>query len=131
MPMNLGLGALSLYYAKASMRRSALNFCYTVGWRLPCIRALSSLQPVILVYHRVSKRDNNSGLDTKTFEKQILFLQQHFQIVSPNLIQNRRRPLDRIQIFLTFDDGFRNQAEVVAPILRRHNVPAMFFISSR
>jgi peptidoglycan/xylan/chitin deacetylase (PgdA/CDA1 family) len=34
-------------------------------------------------------------------------------------------------VLLTFDDGFRNNAEVVAPILRRHGVPAVFFVSSR
>jgi peptidoglycan/xylan/chitin deacetylase (PgdA/CDA1 family) len=32
---------------------------------------------------------------------------------------------------VTLDDGFRNQAEIAAPVLRRHQVPAMFFISSR
>ena len=32
---------------------------------------------------------------------------------------------------LTFDDGFGNNAEVVAPILRKYRVPALFFVSSR
>jgi peptidoglycan/xylan/chitin deacetylase (PgdA/CDA1 family) len=34
-------------------------------------------------------------------------------------------------VLLTFDDGFRNNAEVAAPILRKHRVPAVFFVSSR
>ncbi len=36
-----------------------------------------------------------------------------------------------MRLALTFDDGFRNNAEVVAPILRRYGVPALFFISNR
>jgi peptidoglycan/xylan/chitin deacetylase (PgdA/CDA1 family) len=32
------------------------------------------------------------------------------------------------EVALTFDDGLRNQAEVVAPLLRRHRVPATFFL---
>ena len=34
-------------------------------------------------------------------------------------------------VLLTFDDGLRNNAEVVAPILRRLDTPAVFFVSSR
>jgi peptidoglycan/xylan/chitin deacetylase (PgdA/CDA1 family) len=34
-------------------------------------------------------------------------------------------------VLLTFDDGFRNNAETVAPILRRYEIPALFFVSSR
>jgi peptidoglycan/xylan/chitin deacetylase (PgdA/CDA1 family) len=34
-------------------------------------------------------------------------------------------------VALTFDDGFRNNAEVVVPILKRYSVPGLFFIASR
>ena len=32
---------------------------------------------------------------------------------------------------MTFDDGFRNNAEVAVPILRKYRVPAVFFVCSR
>ena len=32
---------------------------------------------------------------------------------------------------LTFDDGYREMAEIIAPILKRKGVPAIFFITSR
>ena len=35
------------------------------------------------------------------------------------------------RILLTFDDGLRNNAEVVAPILRKYDIPAVFFVCSR
>ena len=34
-------------------------------------------------------------------------------------------------MLLSFDDGMRNNATVVAPILRRHRIPALFFVCSR
>ncbi|MFC1664584.1 polysaccharide deacetylase family protein, partial [Pseudomonadota bacterium] len=42
---------------------------------------------------------------------------------------NRGIPLPSNAMFLSFDDGLREQVEVVAPILSRKGVPATFFIT--
>jgi len=102
-----------------------------VGWRFPLIRAISSRQPVILLYHGVPPEGRGTIVDGKVFDQHIGFLKQYFELVSPDDLGKKRRVLDKIRVALTFDDGFRNNAEVVAPILRRHRVPAMFFICSR
>jgi len=102
-----------------------------IGWRSPWIRALSSYRPVILLYHGVLDQRNVTDIDAKTFEMHILLLRRHFEIVSLTSIQGKRKVLARIRVVLTFDDGFRNNAEIVAPILRKHNVPATFFVCSR
>jgi peptidoglycan/xylan/chitin deacetylase (PgdA/CDA1 family) len=80
---------------------------------------------VICLYHGVPKE--NSAV----FEQHVLFLKRHFDLASPADFENQRARSQRIRVLLTFDDGFRNHAEVVAPILRRHNVPAIFFVPSR
>jgi peptidoglycan/xylan/chitin deacetylase (PgdA/CDA1 family) len=103
----------------------------TFGWRFPLVRVVSSYRPVILIYHSVPSTGDGTFIDGKVFEQHILFLEQHFEFVSPNHLGKNRRAWDRIQVLLTFDDGFRNHAEVAAPILRRHNVPAIFFVCSR
>ena len=41
-----------------------------------------------------------------------------------------RRPLVSYAMALTFDDGYRTQVTAVAPVLRRHGVPAMVFVST-
>lgn len=41
-----------------------------------------------------------------------------------------RRPLVPYAMALTFDDGYRTQVSAVAPVLRRHGVPATVFIST-
>ncbi|HUB86605.1 MAG TPA: polysaccharide deacetylase family protein [Verrucomicrobiae bacterium] len=43
---------------------------------------------------------------------------------------NGNRPLPKRSFLLSFDDGFREMAEIVAPILKRKGVPAIFFVNS-
>jgi len=101
-----------------------------LSYRPPFVRALSSRFPLALLYHSVPRR-NGAGMDEGAFERQLLFLKQYCDFVTQEELGERRKPLDRIQVVLTFDDGMRNHATVVAPILRRHKVPAQFFVCSR
>ncbi len=101
------------------------------GWKLPYLRLLSSRKTVILVYHGIPKEPHGSQLGSSEFEQHILFLKQHFELVPPQRFQKKRKAFGRPRVLLTFDDGFRNHADVVAPILRKHATPALFFISSR
>ncbi len=87
--------------------------------------------PSVLLYHGVPRTGRCGEVDAARFETQVLFLKRHFAFIHPDQVGTRRAFNARIQLLLTFDDGFRNNAEVVAPILRRNRVPAIFFISSR
>jgi peptidoglycan/xylan/chitin deacetylase (PgdA/CDA1 family) len=82
------------------------------------------------LYHGVPVRERG-GIPGSVFEQHILFLKQHCQFVPADDVDRRRTPLEKPRIVLTFDDGFRNNADVVAPILRKHGIPALFFVSSR
>jgi peptidoglycan/xylan/chitin deacetylase (PgdA/CDA1 family) len=98
--------------------------------RIPGGRLVAPRTPVILLYHGVpaSADDDMCGA---VFDEHLAFLKQHCEFVPPTHVEERRRPSDRLRVVLTFDDGFRNNAEVAAPILRRHGVPALFFVTSR
>jgi peptidoglycan/xylan/chitin deacetylase (PgdA/CDA1 family) len=100
------------------------------AWSFPFARVLAPQAPVTLLYHGVPAGEAE-GVSSAVFEQHIVFLKQHFDFVSPRDDERRRRPTERTRILLTFDDGFRNNAEVAAPILRKHRVPAVFFVSSR
>jgi peptidoglycan/xylan/chitin deacetylase (PgdA/CDA1 family) len=95
------------------------------GWRFPFARTLVSRQTVICLYHGVPPEDGAA------FEQHVLFLKRHFDLASPEDFENPRKRSDRIRVLLTFDDGFRNHAEVVAPILRKYRSSALFFVPSR
>lgn len=81
--------------------------------------------PTVLMYHGVSS-DLRAG-----FEQQIAFLARHCRAIRPENYRTEVGSIRRPAVLLTFDDGFRNNADLVAPILMRHKVPAVFFISSR
>jgi peptidoglycan/xylan/chitin deacetylase (PgdA/CDA1 family) len=128
-------------WRKALLRKRQMNPLRTgerltdwtaaIGWRLPFANLLSPRDPVVLMYHGIPPHAEGSWLDAESFEDHIRFLKRNFDIVSPNQIGIRRRRGSRVCACLTFDDGLRNNAEVVAPILRRHGIPALFFVSSR
>jgi peptidoglycan/xylan/chitin deacetylase (PgdA/CDA1 family) len=87
--------------------------------------------PTILLYHGVPRHGYGRHLDADSFERQIRFLMRHFRFVSPLTPELEDRSAHRIPVALTFDDGYRSNAEVVAPILKKHSVPALFFVASR
>jgi peptidoglycan/xylan/chitin deacetylase (PgdA/CDA1 family) len=106
--------------------RRALSY---LGWNLPGREQLASTAPVVIVYHGVPRE--NDRMIGRDLESHVIFLRRHFQLISWRQLEDRRLRHERIQVLLTFDDGLRNNAEVVAPILRRHRVPAIFFVCSR
>ena len=102
-----------------------------LAWRLPVWRAISPPGPTVLLYHGIPNGRPGNGLDAKAFENQVLFLKKRFLLSDPQKLESYDSGQDKSHVILTFDDGYRNHAEVVAPILRRHGVPALFFVSSR
>lgn len=105
------------------------QFANTIGWHFPLKRTLARRDPVILVYHGVPRRD--ALITGDVFERHVRFLLDHFDLVGARDLGEKRRRLSRLTVLLTFDDGFSNHAEVVAPILARYGVPAIFFVPSR
>ena len=100
-------------------------------WSLPFVRFLSSRKPVILLYHSVPRQSIGSSINCDIFREHILFLKRHFKIISVTELKSNRTANEKNRVILTFDDGFRNHAEVVAPILSEYGVPATFFVCSR
>src|SRR6202158_3880212 len=100
-----------------------------IGSRPSLARPVAPRTPVVLVYHGIPKHD--ASLNADVFELHMRYLRQHFELVSLKDLHSRRSVSNRIRVLLTFDDGFRNNAEVVAPILRRYRIPAIFFVCSR
>tara|TARA_Y100001958_G_scaffold156940_1_gene150800 strand:+ start:1202 stop:2119 length:918 start_codon:yes stop_codon:yes gene_type:complete len=94
----------------------------------------------ILCYHGVTKIRDQKGIENfsgkhlffKEFEKQIKSLKRknckflNFDEVVYKIENNS--PFEKKSICITFDDGFKNNFEVAAPILKRNNIPAIFFL---
>ena len=71
------------------------------------------------------------GFAAEDFRRQIVHLKRLFHFISWRDVQRPGSIWSRRSLLLTFDDGLRNNATIVAPMLRELSVPAVFFVSSR
>lgn len=67
-------------------------------------------------------------------EEQLLSLGRHFEFLSGETLLRLLRtksPFPDRSLFLTFDDGLKEHYEKVLPILKKHSIPAVFFVSPK
>jgi peptidoglycan/xylan/chitin deacetylase (PgdA/CDA1 family) len=103
------------------------------------LRPLSRVSLVVPYYHMVSDTivPHVSHLyrfrTIAEFTADLEFLLRHLEPVTLSDIVdalNETRILGRSCFHLTFDDGFREMHDIVAPILHRAGVPATFFLNT-
>jgi len=95
--------------------------------------------PVVLFYHGVVERKNQPRMQylhmpLERFEREAAYLAREWEVISlDDLAQGlaEGKGLNRRQAVLTFDDGFRNNATLAAPVLEALNLPYAVFISTR
>lgn len=95
----------------------------------------------IVRFHSVSSADDdthrwvapNICVSPWVFEHQIAFLARRYRCISMDELLEALlsgQPLPRNAAVVTFDDGYRDNYEVAYPILRRHRVPAIFYLAT-
>lgn len=121
-----------------SMKTRALpvasQLCRYSGFNLMCRPVYGGLG-MILMFHRFTsvpeKRiDASSSISSKAFDRLLGYIRKK----GPEIIALRDVPRAiaerRHFISLTIDDGYRDNAEIALPILRRHNAPVSIFVPS-
>ena len=67
------------------------------------------------------------------FEEELDFLQKHYRAIDleelMSHVQNGTQP-EEPSFFLSFDDGLRECSTVIAPILKKRNIPAAIFLNT-
>lgn len=100
---------------------------------------LAGINLMIPYYHMVSDdvkihiKHLYAHKSVKMFEKDIDFLARKFSPISLyDLLDllRAKNPIPKKCFLLTFDDGFSEMQNIVAPILIRKGIPATFFINS-
>lgn len=76
----------------------------------------------VLVFHDIE--------DAAWFRSIIGYLARAHHVVSPKDFLTRTFDADRVNVLVTFDDGYASWVETCLPILREHGVRALFFINS-
>ncbi|MBI3290920.1 polysaccharide deacetylase family protein [Candidatus Falkowbacteria bacterium] len=84
-----------------------------------------------MLYHSVSDKKSKLSVSKENFESQLEFLSSAgYKSISPRelsgYLQDKKLPAKKILI--TFDDGFKDNYDVVLPILEKHGFKATFFI---
>lgn len=91
---------------------------------------------LVLVFHRVVPEDRSDPLRRRLtsadFDQQLTWLRKLAPVVSLDTLADQMRTghLPRRQVVITFDDGYRDNRYVAAPILRSHGLPATFYLTS-
>ncbi len=92
----------------------------------------------IINFHGVRKNNhevfNNRHITDTEFEKIIIYFKNTYNIVPLSRLfemhRNKEKPLKKT-IALTFDDGYENNFTIALPILKKHHVPATFYLISK
>lgn len=108
------------------------------GWmifRSGLYRRLRRNRAVIVVFHRVNDAYPADPLtcSNQQFEGFVRFFARFFEVVPlSGLLQLLACGADLTSaLAITFDDGYRGNATIAAPILERHKLRASFFVTTR
>lgn len=87
-------------------------------------------RPTVLMYHSVAIGNNFLSLSPKKFEKQMRYLKEEkFAFLKSDDLKNGVIP-EKKSVLITFDDGFQDNFSIAIPILKKYNIPAIFFITT-
>lgn len=88
----------------------------------------------VLLYHRVGDSGDPflPALPAEVFEGQMRHLARHYRVLDLEsaTVAAQQRSLPPNAVVVTFDDGYRDVFTDAFPILRRHGLPAMVFLTT-
>jgi peptidoglycan/xylan/chitin deacetylase (PgdA/CDA1 family) len=89
---------------------------------------------VVVAFHRVTDAIPEDGITkgSRDFERFCRFFRDHFDVISLDDFVGRleRKASVAGTLAITFDDGYLDNFEIAAPILRKLSLPATFFLVS-
>jgi peptidoglycan/xylan/chitin deacetylase (PgdA/CDA1 family) len=86
----------------------------------------------VLMYHGVTEKRcpyNKRHTLKKDFIKHLKFLNKHCNIITLNQFFKKEFNKNKINVAITFDDGYWNNYKIAKPILEEFKIPATFFIT--
>lgn len=115
---------LSTYYHGTLPLRTLRNAMSAAAGRAPVM---------IFTWHRIADDAANAWTtQNDVFEKEILWLKRHYDLISLEEAQQRigSGRNDRPAACVTFDDGYRENCDHAIPLLIREQVPVTYFVTS-
>ena len=110
---------------------------------MPLLRAVTALAApgahrgrlLTFYLHRVLDQPDPlmpGEIDARQFERMLQWIGAQFRVLPPRLAceQLMAGTLPARAAIISFDDGYRDNFDVALPILRRHRMPAAFFVAT-
>lgn len=92
----------------------------------------NNFKHTILMYHGVTKNScpqNKRHQPTKDFIQHLKFFKHYCHVISLEDFFNQKFISGKINVALTFDDGYWNNYAIAKPLLEEFKLPAHFFIT--
>ena len=103
-------------------------------------KQLNRKKLIILCYHRVAQKKEAENIrpkgmcvDVESFAHQMRFLKRNYNPISETEIISeikKKKKLPSYSVWVTFDDGYRDNFLNAYPILKRYWIPATFFVTT-
>ena len=135
-------GAEHVFYVAVALRSQLASVLQRTGVLALAARG-QRFSPYLPItgYHRIGDpavvaRETDEGVVDVTaadFERHVAFMATRFEVVGVDALRRYfvdKVPLPRNAALITFDDGYRECFDIALPILRRHGVPGIFFVST-
>lgn len=97
-------------------------------------RLLLRGRAVVVAFHSVNDEATVSDINCTPdlFEKYCRFFDRYFNVISLSDLMRKLERGDSVagDLVITFDDGYKDNHDIAAPILARLNLPATFFVTT-
>ena len=123
---------------RSTIKRSVLTVAKFCGL-FAVMRRLVRKRLLVLCYHSVISDDSpqdprtNIAVTTRQFESQLQILHSCWRLVSLAELDAALHgtvELPNYSVMVTFDDGFRNNVTLAAPLLRQYGISATVFLTT-
>ena len=88
---------------------------------------------VILTYHGVDlnedKRFNMRFFSNKTLDKHFYYLKKYTNVISVSDYFEQKWDKNKLNVAITFDDGYRNNFLYLKPLVEKYELPVSFYIT--
>ncbi len=122
---------------RSKLKNIFLQYLDTI---LPLVKTCNKSKLVIIYYHRIVGNDEIRNLINKnmctmmeSFESQMKFLAEQYTPVSEMEILSAldgKKPLPAHPVWVTFDDGYKDNFIHAVPVLKKYEIFATFFITT-
>lgn len=121
------------------MKQKFINVASYIAVKSGLTRILSKFNktPRIIYYHGIETNISDSyiqgvHISEKKFREHLDYLKKNFEVISIDQFTERfeSNSFKGNEVVITFDDGYKNNLTVAAPILKEYNFPFTVFLST-